>query len=148
MNGQLPALHPSRDGLRELIKLINQIRNNVPARTTSVIDIGVVSLLSTSVTEIVPANSSGWVTTAVHLFPVTITGAQATAPIVRLGSNATHDNVAPLFNLGIGLVVDTQVSITLATTTLQSNPVSFEVQTAGTGPTVLTADVFILGYFA
>lgn len=138
-----------KDGPEQMKRLVNQMRRNLPGPALLRIPLGPVDLLTTGQTLAIPANAEGWASEFIDIIPVTITGAQTGAPIVRLGSNATFDNVAPLTNLGTALVADEIVPVTLtAPVTLQSDPVYFDVQTAGTGPTVLTVMVYVAGYFA
>ena len=148
MTGLLPELHQGRDGETQLYKLANQLRRQVPGPTKTLLSIGPLSLLGTGPTLIVPTNVTGWITTAAYVIPAIINGVQTGAPIVRIGSNATFDNVAPLVNLGLLLVVDTVVSVTLtAPVVAQANPIYFDVATAGTGPTDLLITVHLEGFF-
>lgn len=147
----MTSLYPqlgTRDGELEMKRLLNQMRRNLPGPAKMILPVGSLSLLATGQTLAVPANATGWVTTAAYVVPDAITGVQTTAPIIRIGSNATFDNVAPLLNLGTTLVVDTVVTVTLAATKLSlEDDIYFDVQTAGTGPTELTATAYVEGFY-
>lgn len=148
MTQQLYGQLQPRDGEEQLKKLVNQMRRNLPGPAKILIPVGSLSLLAAAQTLAIPANATGWVTTDAYIVPDEITGVQSTAPIIRIGSNATFDNVAPLLNLGTALVVDTAVTITLAATKLAlTDDIYLDVQTAGTGPTELTATVYVDGFY-
>lgn len=142
-----PELVQGRDGERELYQLVNELRRNLTAPAFNRIPIEV-DLLTAGQTELVPRNGVGWVTAFVDIIPTVTDGTQSVAPIIRIGSDATFDNIAPLANLGTSLVVDEIVPVTLTSPmTTQYDPIYFDVQTAGSGPTTLTAKVYISGYY-
>lgn len=149
MTQLLPQLDEGRDGPKQLIKLVNQLRRSLPGPAYVVQNAGTFSLLSTQQIEIVSANSTGWVTKSADIIPDAITGAQTGAPIIRIGTVASgYDDVAPLTNLGTALVANRPVAITLAAPLdSQTDPIFVDVQTAGTGPTVLNATVYVTGYY-
>lgn len=138
-----------KDGDEQLKKLVNQMRRNLPGPAKVIIPVGSLSLLSTGQTLAVPANATGWVTTAAFIVPDEITGAQAGAPIIRIGSNATFNDVATVQNLGAALVVDTVVPVTtlVSPAVALTDDIYFDVQTAGTGPTVLTVTAYVEGFY-
>lgn len=149
MTTRYGELREGTDKERQLYRLVNQMRRNLPAPAHLRIPVGPVDLLTSGPILAIPSNANGWVTKFIDIIPVTITGAQTGAPIVRVGSNATYDNVAPLANLGLALVVDTVVPMTLtAPVTAQADPIYFDVATAATGPTTITVMVNLGGYFA
>jgi hypothetical protein len=143
-----PPLVEGRSDERETFRLVNALRENVPGPTFGLIPVGSLSLLSMGQRLAVPASNLGWVTEFIDIVPDTISGgAQTIAPVIRIGSNATFDNVAPLLNLGTALVVDTVVPVPLAAAVSQRLAIYVDVQTAGFGPSVLSATVYIAGYY-
>lgn len=109
-----------------------------------------VNLLATSVTSIIPvmASPSRFIPTRAIIQLTSVTGA-LTAAIVRIGNNANHDNVAPLFTLTGLTVVNNTLTIPLVSTVasidMSATAISFEVQTAGGVATVAAADVYLFG---
>jgi len=139
MTRSLPQIHEGRDGVTAVIKLLNELRRNVRGPTKTIVPCGSLSLLTSGQTPFIPANAFGWVTTGGYVVPDIITGAQVGAPLIRIGANATWDNVVNITNLGLALAVDTAVPLTIVTPTVaQANIVYLDV-TAGAGPTVLNA---------
>lgn len=147
MTTQLPQLHEGRDGPKEQVKLINQLRRNLPGPAMLLIPVGPINLLSGGQTLAIAANANGWVTTFVDLVPDVITGAQSSAPDIRIGSNATFDDVVPSVSLGTTLVVNERVPLTLVSPVVSlTNDIYIDIL-AGSGPSVLTATVYLSGYY-
>jgi hypothetical protein len=76
--------------------------------------------------------------------------AMTTSPKIRMGSNGTHDDVAPLFTVPLATLVNVFALLPLVPfpftpVNLRSVPVMFEVQQAGIGPTSCTGDVVLVG---
>jgi hypothetical protein len=70
-----------------------------------------------------------------------------TAPAFKIGTNAAHTNVAPLFTVPLAVAVDATAPLPLATSIKppQGVDVVLEVATAGVGPTVMVGDLVMLG---
>ena len=83
------------------------------------------------------------------LHVTTKSGTLTTGPIVRLGTNGTHDNVSPLLTVANTVVSDTAVNIPLVAALAavgNGTAVSVEIQTAATGVTlVLAGSVHVWG---
>ena len=76
------------------------------------------------------------------------TGAIVVTPIVRLGSNGTWDNLAALTTMTNLTAVNKMEMPTVIVTDsidISATGISIDVQTAGTGATVLKAQVIIHG---
>lgn len=145
--GQLPQLHPDRDGLREVLKVLNQLLLRMPGEGFTRQPLKTLNLMATSTTLVVPANVTGWITELAELVPTIGTGAITTTPRVRAGSNATHDNVIPLTDLA-ALTTGEVWPITLTIPALAiTDIIYFEVERAAVGPVSLTANVSLNGYF-
>lgn len=148
MSGQLPQLRQGRDGETQLYKLVNQLRRNVPAPTMTVIPVGPVDLLTIGETLWIPANSGGWVTTAVYLIPEVIDGVQSGAPQISVGISPSFDTIVTTISLGTALVVGEINPLTLVLPVVsETQDIMFHVDVGGTGPTTLTATSYIAGFF-
>src|SRR5262245_19995412 len=148
MSGKLPEVQEGRDGEKQLYKLVNQLRRQLPAPAFLRISAGPVSLLSTGQTEIVTPNVPGWVTVLADIVPDTITGGQVGAPIIRIGVSPFFAEVVALTNLGVGLVERRPVPLTVVTPNdAQTTSIAIDVQTAATGPSVLSVNVYLMGYY-
>ena len=108
---------------------------------------GSINLLAQGLTTIVPA-SSGWITTAAFLIADSADGAQLTGATIRIGSAGTYDEVVAAVNLGTTMVVGELVILTLVTPMVSlSGVVALQVDTAATGPTAISASVYLQGFF-
>lgn len=106
-----------------------------------------INLLATGQTLVAAAQTGKkLVPVCAYLRVVSLTGVVAVAPIVRLGNNGSFNNVAALFTM-VAAAVDAVDSVPLVTSLtavdVGSAGVSADVQTAVTGPSVLTADVIV-----
>lgn len=75
-------------------------------------------------------------------------GALATAPAFRIGTNASHNDLCPIFSppLGVNVGVIGAVPFTSPLVSPSTDvAVILELTTAAVGPTVMTADVLIYG---
>ena len=76
-------------------------------------------------------------------------GALTTSPGVRIGTNAAHNNVAPLFTPGTGIAVGVIGAMPLASPmvapALDSADILLELFAAAVGPTTMTADAYLVG---
>lgn len=86
----------------------------------------------------------------VHVHLRTMTGpALTTAPTIRIGTNAAHNNIAPLFTPPLGVNVNAIASIPLASPLaapmLGVASALLELTVAGVGPTTMTGDVIVTG---
>jgi hypothetical protein len=77
-------------------------------------------------------------------------GAVTTTARIRMGGNATHDDVAPLFVVGAGAAVGAfamppLVPAPYVPVNLRATPISFEVERAAIGPSQYTGDILLLG---
>lgn len=77
-------------------------------------------------------------------------GAVTTTARVRIGGNATHDDVAPLFVIAAGAQTGAFAMPPLVTppyvpVNLRNGPISFEVERAAIGPSELTGDILLVG---
>ena len=116
------------------------------------------NLLATGVVELLPQEPQmdpgelNFLPQFVYVVCRTLTGSALTvSPKIRIGSNGTHDNVAPLFTVPLGVQVNVfaqmaLVSFPMTPVNLRAGPVSLEVQQAGVGPTTMTGDCFIVGF--
>lgn len=148
MTKPLPRLHPQRDGLKETVLLVNQLRDNLPSPACLMIPVGPFNLLATGQTLAVPANVTGFASTFIDIVPSQITGSQTTEPVISIGSNATFDDIVETFPLGTSLVAKQVVALRLAAPIIASTlDVYIDVQTAATGPTLFTAMVYLGGYY-
>jgi hypothetical protein len=82
----------------------------------------------------------------------TLTGpALTTAPKFRIGGNANHNDVVPLFTVPLAATVGqvampSVVAPPFQPPNLRNGPLVFEVQTAGVGPTVMLGDLLLIGW--
>lgn len=109
-----------------------------------------INLLATGQTTVVPTFTGGsFVTIAAFVEVATKTGAVVVAPIIRIGNNGTFDNLAPLFTIPGATAARVVLPMTLASPSssldIGTNAIKIDVQTAGTGAAVLTANIYILG---
>jgi hypothetical protein len=86
----------------------------------------------------------------VHVHLRTMTGpALTTAPAIKIGTNAAHNNVAPLFSPPLGVAVNAIASIPLASPLaapqIGTAAMLVELATAAVGPTAMTGDVMVTG---
>lgn len=86
----------------------------------------------------------------VHVHLRTMTGpALTTAPSIKIGTNAGHTNVAPLFTPPLGVNVNAIASIPLASPLaapqVGTATMFLEVAAAAVGPTTMTGDVIVTG---
>lgn len=150
---QLPQLRDGRDDETAKIKLINQLRRNVPGPTQTVQASGSINLLTTGIYEIVPANATGWVTLKAFIIPDTVTGAQSVGSNVSIGTAASlYTDIYLLNNLGVGLVAGQPVELTPFTTDpdlpiVETDALSVKVASSSSGPTTLTATFYLLGFY-
>jgi hypothetical protein len=144
----LPQLHEGRDGQKQLIKLVNELRRNVPAPTHSVLPVGEFSLMSSGQIPCVPVTVVGWVTTFALIVPVEIVGVQSGGADIRIGTVASgYADIAPSMNLGTALVVGEVVTVTLTSPAVSVTDAAYLDVIGGTGPTTLTAMLYLGGYF-
>jgi hypothetical protein len=87
-----------------------------------------------------------------HCFAVirTMTGpALTTAPTIRVGTNATHNNIAPPFTPPVGATVGIVGVLPLASplslVPIDSANAFVEVTASAVGPTTMTGDVLVFG---
>jgi len=110
-----------------------------------------VNLLATGQTIIVPARAGfRFIPRAARFRLRILTGVQVIVPIVRLGANGTFDNIAPLLTTAVTVVDQVQLVPLVAALTavdVGTNAIKVDVQTAGTGATAMTADIFLDGYY-
>lgn len=148
MNGQLPRLHQDRDGEKQIINKVNQLSDQLPGNAWLMLPVGPFNMLTTGQTLCVPANVPGWNTVSIDFIP-TITGSQSGAPIVRVGYNATFDNIVALTNLGTTLTSGQPTPLLLAAVPVGATvPIYIDVQTAATGPTSFTGKLYLGGYYS
>jgi hypothetical protein len=77
-------------------------------------------------------------------------GAVTTTARIRMGGNATHDDVVPLFVVGAGAAVGAFAMPPLVPTpyvpvNLRATPIMFEVERAAVGPSAYTGDILLVG---
>jgi hypothetical protein len=116
-----------------------------------------VDLTATGVYEIVPAFTFGDPADDALVFPQfayavlrSKVGAVTTAARIRIGGNATHDDVMPLFIVPAGAQVGGYAMPPLVVSpyvppNLRAGSLSFEVERAAIGPSQLTGDILIVG---
>lgn len=79
----------------------------------------------------------------------TMTGTLTTSPTFRVGTNATHNNIAPAFTPPTTIVVG-QIGAMPLTSPLIAPPITIndiilELTASAVGPSVLTADIILTG---
>ena len=146
MSGRLPQIQP-RDEDLQLRKLINQMRRNLPGpallRFSAQVD-----LLTTNQTIIVPDNANGWVTTFMDLIVNELVGVQTITPEFSAGTLPGITNVAGDQSLSATPVVGEVFPIVTRTPmNAQTDAIYAVITAAASGPTTLTATVYIGGYF-
>ena len=76
-------------------------------------------------------------------------GALTTAAAFKIGSDAAHANIAPIFTIPINAVPDVIVAIPLSATrkaiNLLTDTVFLEVSTGAVGPSAIVGDILLLG---
>lgn len=75
-------------------------------------------------------------------------GALTTAPAFRIGTNANHNNVCPVFSPPLGIAVGVIGAVPLAVPLSAPDPavgIWLEMTTAAVGPAVMTADILLYG---
>ena len=149
MSGKLPQLRQGFDKERELIKLVNQLRRQLPAPAFLVIPIGPISLLEVATTQLTPNNVNGWRTQFVDIIPISIDGVQSSGADASVGTaDSFYEDIVAGFNVGTALVEREAVSLTVTTPEVcPIVPIYFDVNFAGSGPTTLNVMVNIGGYF-
>jgi hypothetical protein len=108
-----------------------------------------IDLLTTGQTVVIPSETGG----RFYAFQIFIeltdkTGATIVTPIVRIGNNGSFDNLVSLYTLTNLTAVNKLEQPTLLITDsidIGSTGISIDVQTAGTGSTVLKCQVIIEG---
>lgn len=110
-----------------------------------------VNLLATGQTALIPARAGfKFIPRAARFRLRTLTGVQIIVPILRLGTTAGFANIAPLLATAVTVVDQVQLIPLVAALTavdVGTNPIMVDVQTAGTGATAMTADIFLDGYY-
>lgn len=77
------------------------------------------------------------------------TGTLSVAPVIRIGNNGTFSNMCAVTTL-IAAVLDQIFALALASpliATPASPAIAIDIQTAATGVTVLTGDIYVQGHF-
>jgi len=117
-----------------------------------------VNLLATGVTEIIPPYVLGDPSEDVLFLPIfayavlrsKTGGAVTTTAQIRIGGNANHDDVMPLFTIPAGAAVDSFTMPALVAqpfkpASLRGSAVSFDVSRAAIGPSAYTGDILVVG---
>lgn len=111
-----------------------------------------VNLRSAGQTVVVPVSTGKrFVCTSIILEIKTATGTPGTYAVVRIGVGGSYDSVAPSFivnELTVGALIAVPQVVPPLSVSVNTTPVSFDVQTAASGGSVsaLTADVQLLGF--
>lgn len=97
-----------------------------------------------------PQRGCRWIPQFCYLYLRSLTGGVlTTAPVIRIGSNAAHTNVAPAFAPPLGVAPDViglmPLAAPLKAPDIDTLPILFEVQTAAVGPAEMTGDVLLIG---
>lgn len=76
-------------------------------------------------------------------------GALTTGPRMRVGTNANHDNVCPIFTGPLGLLLNQIGSVPLAAPILappiDTTDLVFEITQSAVGPAIMAADILLAG---
>jgi hypothetical protein len=76
-------------------------------------------------------------------------GALTTSPGLRVGTNATHDNVCPIFipptSLVIGQIGSFPLKVPLIAPPLDTTDLFLELTQTAVGPSTMTADILLIG---
>lgn len=80
-------------------------------------------------------------------------GALTVSPKLRIGGNATHDDVCPIFTVPLATPLNLFaqlpiVAFPLIPVNLRAGPVFLEITQAGVGPTSCTGDILLAGFKA
>jgi hypothetical protein len=113
--------------------------------------VGSINLLATGRTLVVPVLvSSRFIPTGALLRLTTVTGAIVGAPVVRLGNNGAFNNIAPLRTLVSAAAQAVEVvplNTQITAVDVGTTGISLDVQTAGTGSSVLIGEIIVSGIF-
>jgi hypothetical protein len=80
-------------------------------------------------------------------------GALSVSPKFRIGANATHDDVCPIFTVPLATPLNVfaqlpLVAFPLVPVNLRAGPVFLEITQAGVGPASCTGDILLVGFKA
>jgi hypothetical protein len=80
-------------------------------------------------------------------------GALTVSPKFRIGGNATHDDVCPIFTVPLATPLNVFAQLPLVVfpmtpVNLRAGPVFLEITQAGVGPTTCTGDILLAGFKA
>lgn len=103
-----------------------------------------VNLLATGQTELIPAMADvRAITLSLHVRVRSRTGAVTTNATIRAGNSGSYDNVAASWLMATSTVNETESLATLSgAVDVGSTEVSFSVESAASGPSEYTADIF------
>ncbi len=109
------------------------------------------NLLSTGTSLLLaPVTGKRFLATEILIEIKSVTGTPDIYPVVKVGNNGGHDNIAPLFivsDVGLYNTSEMPLTIPVASIDVGTTGISVEVLTAGSGGsvTILLADITIIG---